>query len=553
MTFSDLERKILEVYVTSATDPIYAIKSEIPPEMFGAFGSYFSRNPKDFRTHLLAALKGQIQEDSPDQDLTFLTWLTDGSLKTPSQAIIKGLEKSQEFFRTWYGKFGHKSIANMVWIPMVATNVSQLFAKELAYDQLAFFIEQSTRFVEFDTKNIVKDPDIMSSRYSDLYLTTLEHLATAYHSLLQLATDYYKEIYPYESWLLLQDENTRTKPEKFKQRKYEREIKGKALDIARFLLPQAIQTNLAFIIDARSLESKIAAWKGHPLSEIRNIAYLLEKHGGQIVPSLLKYTEENPYYSEKLQDYNQDLPSYSPIPFKKGVTIISYDPDALNKTVASLITAHNKGGSFRQSYQKASQMSFEEKINLLRRITQNRSPYDEFVELGQAFDITKIVFELRTDIGALRDWRRHQKWDRNEAQYTLKNGIHRPYLISLIGKRASLIFDRAIEIAYEAEKRIAQDFPYQAQYVVPMAAMHSLTFSGGLDQLQYMLYLRSTPQGNFSYREDAFNIAEAVTRVHPWLLGYKSYPNNKDFFQVYRDAPLKSILRLQTQKTKFHE
>ena len=85
-----------------------------------------------------------------------------------------------------------------------------------------------------------------------------------------------------------------------------------------------------------------------------------------------------------------------------------------------------------------------------------------------------------------------------------------------------------------------------------MAAMHSLTMSGGLDQVQYLLWTRTTPEGNFSYREDAFNLAEAIAKVHPWLLGYEKYPEGRSFRQVYDEAPLKGLLRLQTGETTLH-
>ena len=63
MVFTDEEKKMLEMYVTSAEDPIYAVRNTVPPEIFGAFGSYFSRNPKDFRDHILDFLKGTLTED----------------------------------------------------------------------------------------------------------------------------------------------------------------------------------------------------------------------------------------------------------------------------------------------------------------------------------------------------------------------------------------------------------------------------------------------------------------------------------------------------------
>lgn len=545
------KKKILEVFVTSASDQIYAVRHNVPPEMFGAFGSYFSRNPRDFREHLWDAITGQVEEEQTEINPNSLDWLASGNFNEPFNAIKNGIAKSQDFFKKWYGKYSHKSIANTVWIPMVATNVSQLFAKALAYDQLAFFIEQSTRFVEWTTSDMFHDPDIKSSRHAEKYTQALETLASAYHVIKNKAIEFYREKISFNKWQEFQSEKVLKGEKKIQEAKYSREIKGAALDIARFLLPQACKTNIAWILDARSTELDISVWKGNPLSEIRNTAGLIEKHAGQIAPSLLKYTEKDPYYENRQNLYENEIAP--PIKIEKGVDIISYDSDSLNKTIAHIIVKRSRGGTFQQRYREAENMSFEEKINLLKRITKDRGPHNEWVGLDEEFDQVKITLEIRTDLGAVRDWRRHQKWDRNESLYTLDNGYHKPANLEEMSKQANEIFDKAMEIAHNAELEIRKDFPFQAQYVVPMAAMHPIIMTAGLDQAQYMLWTRTTPEGNFSYRQDAFNATEALIKTHPWLLGYEKYPENKSFLQVYEEAPLKNILKLQTGPTALHQ
>ncbi len=548
---SDKKRKILEVFVTSATAPIYAVRHHIPPEMFGAFGSYFSRNPKDFREHLWDAITGQVEEEQTTIDPNSLDWLASGNFSEPFNAIKNGIVKSQDFFRKWYGKYSHKSIANTVWIPMVATNVSQLFARELAYDQLAFFIEQSTRYVEWTAGDMFHDSDIMDSKHKEAYMRALSVLSDAYNSIKDEAIKFHKERIQFKEWKSWQNEKTLKSEERSQKAKYDREIKGAALDIARFLLPQAYKTNIAWILDARSTELDISVWKSHPLDEIRNAAGLIEIHAGQIAPSLLKYTARNPYYEDKQRLYRDDTTLAKKI--EKGVEIISYDPDSLTKTIAHIIVKHSRGGTFNQRYEEAKNMNFEEKINILRKITKDRSQHDEWVGTDEEFDHVKTTLEIRTDLGAVRDWRRHQKWDRNESLYTLDNGYHKPKILEEMPKEVNEEFDNAMSIAHEAEQQIRKDLPSQAQYVVPMAAMHPITMSAGLDQAQYMLWTRTTPEGNFSYRKDAFNTAEALVKTHPWLLGYEQYPENKSFMQVYEEAPLKNLLRLQTGPTALHQ
>jgi len=549
----DQEAKALEVFFTSATDHIYAVRPTVPPEVFGSFGSFFSRNPKDMRTHMLDAMQGRISGHEAEVDASDLQWLIQGEYREPWEAIKSGLSKSRDFFKKWYGKYSHKSIANTVWIPMVATGVSQLFARELAYDQLAFFIEQSTRFVKFKASNVHQDPEVMKSQHARTYMGALNALAGAYDSLTEQATSFYKKQMPFDKWLEFQQDPVQQSSPRAQQAKYDREMNGKAFDISRFLLPQATKTNLAWILDARSHEFDVAAWKGHPLTEIKEAAELIERHAGQIAPSLLKYTEKSEYYSDKLGGYNGAFDSKFARPFEKGVTMISHDPDSLNKTIAHLLKRHNAGGSFSQRLEEARNIAFNDKVELLRRTVAHRGPQDEWVETDEDFDLTKVAFEIRTDIGAIRDWRRHQKWDRGEGRYTLDNGFHRPAVLDEMPVSIGTEFDMAMEVAHIAEKRIRRDFPFAAQYVLPMATNHSLTMSGGLDQAQYMIETRTTPAGNFSYHEDALNIAEAVARTHPWMLGYEQYPEGIPFRQVHEEAPLKGLMRIQAWEVGLHQ
>jgi len=553
-----LRRKVLEIFVTSADDPIYAIKSNVPPEVFGAFGSYFSRNPLDLREHLWRAISGQVQGEETDPGEQGLEWLLATDLREPANAIRDGLAKAQDFFKRWYGRYSHKSIANVVWIPMVGTNVSQLFARELAYDQLAFFIEQSTRFFKFDTRNMHLDREVMNSPHAETFISGLTALTSAYEKLTPELAGYNTLELPFKKWLDQQPEDIKNSPKPQQKRKYTREMVGKTLDVTRYLLPQATQTNIAWILDARSTESNIAAWKEHPLQEMRIAAGLIEKHAGQIAPSLLKYTEPNQYDGDRLHDFEETngddqfvIADAKQLP--KDVKIISHDPDSLNKTVAHMFRRHGRGGSFLNVYDTVKKMPFDKKIDFLRRATRDRTKHDEWIGVDQEFDCCPVTIEFQTDLGAVRDWRRHQKWNRVEGRATLDNGHTRPEDIDALGSKAIKIYEDAITAAHKAEQALQKDFPHQAQYPVPMAANHSITMSAGLDQTQYMLWTRTTPQANPSYRKDAFNLAEAIARTHPWMLGYKTYPKGKPFLKVYAEAPLKNLMPLQTDPDALHQ
>ena len=292
MVSPEQKNSLLEIFVTSATDPVYAVKATVHPEVWGAFASYFSRSSKDFREHLWSALTGKLESEEEKEEIN-LEWLLSLEYKQPADALLTGLQKSRQFFTKWYGNYGHKSVANVVWIPMVATNVSQLFTKELAYDQLAFFIERSTRFFLFAPENVCYDPDIMRSPHKQEYEEAIISSTNTYKNITKEAIALYEKQLPFTEWLKRQDEGVKREEVSAQKAKYKRELRGKALDLSRFLLPQAIKTDIAWILDARSTEFDVSVWKLHPLAELREVSNLIEKHAGIIAPSLLRYTKKN--------------------------------------------------------------------------------------------------------------------------------------------------------------------------------------------------------------------------------------------------------------------
>lgn len=557
MKYTPEEQEALLKFVTSVDDNIYAVK-DIPPEMFGALGSYFSRNPKDFRDHILDFIKGTLTED-PDLPEEERIKQREENLKAflasnykPAGEILKsGMDKSRDFFSRWYGKYGHKSIANVVWQGYVGINQSQLVARQLAFNQLAFFIEMSTRYVDFNSAAWYKDPDIMQSEFAKLYCETIEMLIKTYNYFVENGKKFYMQKYPFDAWKEKQTTADKQKSETFLKRKYEREIAAKAFDLGRYILPQAMPTNFAWILDARSTEFDIATWKEHPLTEVRDAAVQIEKAGGQLLPSLLKYTENNAYYGDKFRRYegafHVDAKTEEK---KKRLKILYHHPGALDIILSTLLAANNKL-TFSDAQKIIQKKTIAEKIDMLKRVVAKRSRFDEWID--PAFQMVNIGVEWVSDVGAIRDLRRHQKNQRTETIYTLDMGYAIPDDVHAMGKEALEVYQHAMDAVHDAEKKIRGKFPFQVQYILPMATLTTLRMNMDLDQVQYMIYTRSTPEGHISYRQDVFNLCEEVAKIYPWILGYETYPEGKHIFDVYHNAPLKDIIRMRTDETGLHQ
>ncbi len=67
------------------------------------------------------------------------------------------------------------------------------------------------------------------------------------------------------------------RPETLKQEAYERTLKARAFDVARFLLPLATNTSLGQIVNARTLENQVSRLLSHPAAEVRDLGLKLRE------------------------------------------------------------------------------------------------------------------------------------------------------------------------------------------------------------------------------------------------------------------------------------
>ena len=58
---------------------------------------------------------------------------------------------------------------------------------------------------------------------------------------------------------------------------YERTLKARAFDVARYLLPLATNTSLGQIVNARTLETQVSRLLSHPAAEVRDLGIKLRE------------------------------------------------------------------------------------------------------------------------------------------------------------------------------------------------------------------------------------------------------------------------------------
>ncbi len=174
-------------------------------------------------------------------------------------------QRAEQFLNTFYFQYGHRSIADLAHIAFAVERLSLLAAIVLVDEQRWDGQERSTRYQNF-LKSGWYFPDFGqdSAVSATLFAETIENLFShlpAHHRRRQL-----------RSCVSASRDPTSMKPEA-----YERTLKARAFDVARYLLPLATNTSLGQIVSARTLETQVSRLLSHPAAEIRDLGARLRE------------------------------------------------------------------------------------------------------------------------------------------------------------------------------------------------------------------------------------------------------------------------------------
>ncbi|MGH9605936.1 MAG: FAD-dependent thymidylate synthase [Terracidiphilus sp.] len=174
-----------------------------------------------------------------------------------------GAQRAEQFLNTFYFQYGHRSIADLAHAAFAVERLSLLAAIVLVDEQRWDGQERSTRYQNF-LKSGWFFPDFAAdSASAALYSETVENLFAAYQRTSAAVLE------------LLRRRIAR--PETLKPEAYERTLRARAFDVARYLLPLATNTSLGQIVNARTLETQISRLLSHPSAEVRDLGAKLRE------------------------------------------------------------------------------------------------------------------------------------------------------------------------------------------------------------------------------------------------------------------------------------
>lgn len=440
-------------------------------------------------------------------------------------------QRAEQFLNTFYFQYGHRSIADLAHVAFAVEKLSLLAAIVLVDEQRWDGQERSTRYQDFE----------QSSWYTPAFATDADRVA--YDDAIRALLRSYRTV---SDAVFAELKETTPRPSETKPEAFDRTLRARAFDTARYLLPLAAHTSLGQIVNARTLENQVSRLFSSPLPEVQKLGGKLRAaaagaawnpdEGARVVrvaPTLVKYAVPNRYAIETralLGDAVRSLmkdAAAEPVPL---VDLIE-DADALELDLATSLLYTASHYPYRQLRHAVASLNERQLHEILDLGLRERGAHDELLREFAAGH--RLRFDILMDVGGFRDMHRHRRCVQLLQGFTARHGWETPE-----GLRAQEpLFNAAIREAAAAGDRLAgaakpEDeeerlpawaiAPGQeaAQYLLPLATRTRALFRMDFAEALYIAELRSAPQGHISYRRVAWAMYEAVAQRHPGLARY---------------------------------
>ena len=459
-------------------------------------------------------------------------------------------QRAEQFLNTFYFQYGHRSIADLAHIAFAVERLSLLAAIVLVDEQRWDGQERSTRYQNFLKSGWYFPSFGQDAASAELYSQTVENLFAAYQR---------------TGTAILEALRRRVvRPEAMKPESYERTLRARAFDVARYLLPLATNTSLGQIVNARTLETQVSRLLSHPVAEVRELGQKLRDaatgpawnvycHAGKTfvaklsepelaaeaaalltrdvrsAPTLVKYAEPNQYLIQTraaLEQAATELLRGVPIAPSPLVDLVERT-ETLEVELAATLLYWASDHPYRQVRDIVAALPQARVNEIIDLGLRHRGKHDEALRAFHAG--AALRFDILMDIGGFRDMHRHRRATQIKQGFTTLHGYETPAQgdlgpeVNLLDEsRAIADYQSAIESAHAAGARIAQgpapEAALSALYLLPLATRVRCLFKMDFAEAQYISELRSAPAGHFSYRRVAWEMFLALQRQHPSLV-----------------------------------
>ena len=537
MSFTPEEKELLKDYVTSSEENVFAVRGM--EGMVGAAYARYSRARGGFREVLLKEFikEGVIDPRHADQLI--------------ERILIA---------------YGDDSVGELEGAHISFENISMLATKEIEDRRIGGSpIEQSTRYVFYDQKidsghyRYLRSEEVLNAPFGKLYEETVNSIFETYTSLIEPMKDYFGGLMPLEAAAYdingdgakehygdLKDE----KDQKAFRTTYTIDLRTKACDSLRALLPLATLTNVGIFGNGRFFQGVISHLYTSDMPEANRLGEKTFKAASEVIPQYVRRAARSEYLvslRRNMREAAQILSDAVPEKFTAPHVKLLEPRDFLSSTLAAAYYPF-ANTSLEKLCQKTSALPEEEKRKLLAIAVGNRKTRRD--RPGRGFeDGYPLTFDLVTNWGVYKDLMRHRMNTQERQLFTTKVGFDMPEHLSRAGFESKA--RECVERSDRLFDEMANSDPILAQYAVLHGNFTRWTIGMNAREAFHLLELRTTPQGHAQYRLIGQMMHDEIAKKYPWLAAAMNFVDHNSYESARGDAEAHQRVKERKLEEKF--
>jgi thymidylate synthase ThyX len=489
-SFTDEERNLLVPHFTNLDRPVFALVN-LPETVKGAMFARYSRYQGTLRRLYLDefAQRGASREPFDGEEG----------------------ERARRLYERIFLGYGDDSVAQLGGAHVACEWVSNVMTKLLQRGRLAAYLEQSTRYMPYDTP--------MAERLGYRYWRD-PALGPDYERAMDLLFDAYSGALPrVEAWAAERFPRAEGEPEAA----HLRSIRAKALDLLRGLLPAASLSHVGIFATGQAYEQLLLRLSASPLPEARDYARMILRELKAVMPSFVARVDRPDRGGEWIAYLEERERAADRWAARLGLDRARRDEHA-GPAVRLLSVQGSEEELLAALLFEAAACTEDEARSAIRNL-----PPDEratmLLELvgerrnrrhrpGRGFEALRYRFEVISDYGAFRDLQRHRLLTAQWQTLGADLGAGVPDALELAGvadayreglERSRAEHARIVELGRPELAPYALCLGYRIRFVLDMNAREAM----------HVIELRSGREGHPAYRAVAHALHSEIARVHP--------------------------------------
>ncbi len=493
------ERALLAPHVTNLDRPVFALVG-LPETVKGALFARYSRYPGTLR---------RLMIDEFADDLA----AAGGTATAPGGGSRDSGRAAQLYERIFLG-YGDDSVAQLGGAHLACEWVSNILTKILQRPRLAAYLEQSTRYIAYDTPidgsryRYYRDP-VLGPEYE----AAMDALFGSYAAALPVVSAWAAQAFP------VGDGESPAA--------HARAVRAKALDLLRGLLPAASLSHMGIYASGQTYEQLILHLLAHPLPEAREYGTMVLHELQPVIGSFLTRVER-PERGGRWIEYLSGRAAAGERwagrlgldgragedDTRKGPSVRLLHVDGSEQDLLSALLFESTGVAESGTRAAVEQLSDAERATMLSDLVGERE--NRRHRPGRGFEAVRYRFEIVADYGAFRDLQRHRMLTVQWQPLTPDLGADVPDQVLEAG--AGEQYRRALEISAAAYERLRDaGHAHAAPYALCLGYRMRFVLDLNAREAMQLIELRSGREGHPSYRAVAHEMHALISETHPGI------------------------------------